>query len=67
MYVDPKDGRCRECGGALTITDADDVTLVVTCTACGERYPVEHDAFNGGYTRYWPALMAKKLHEGGAL
>ena len=44
MRVDPKDGRCRGCGGTLTITDADDATMTVDCE-CGDTYLVETDAF----------------------
>jgi hypothetical protein len=31
MRVNPKDGRCRSCGGELTIIDADDATMTVEC------------------------------------
>jgi hypothetical protein len=31
MRVEPSDGRCRACGGVLTIVDADDVTMTVEC------------------------------------
>ena len=32
MLVEKKDGSCRECGGVLEITDADDATMTVECT-----------------------------------
>ena len=32
MHVDPKHGRCRECGGSLDIVDADDATMTVDQT-----------------------------------
>ena len=31
MKVNPRDGKCRECGGELEIVDADDATLTVSC------------------------------------
>ncbi|HEX5271958.1 MAG TPA: hypothetical protein VFW33_15775 [Gemmataceae bacterium] len=31
MQVDPKDGRCRACGGPLTIIDAGGETMTVEC------------------------------------
>ena len=64
MKVNPSDGRCRSCGGTLDITDADDATLSVECTACGDAYQVETDAFSDGCMTYWPAVMAKKLFGG---
>ena len=48
MRVDPKDGRCRECRGTLTIIDADDATMTVECDDCGDVYLVETDAFGDG-------------------
>lgn len=64
MKVDPKDGQCRSCGGVLEITDADDATMLVECTECGESYDVETDAFNDGCMTYYPQVMARKLREG---
>lgn len=29
MQVNPRDGRCRECGGTLNIVDVDDATMLV--------------------------------------
>ena len=58
MLVDLKDGQCRNCGGQLEVTDADDAMLFVACTQCNnEDYVVEPDAFNDGGLRYWPAAM----------
>ena len=31
VHVSPTDGVCRECGGELRITDADDATMHVEC------------------------------------
>ena len=59
MKVNLSDGRCRECGGTLTIVDADDATMVVECDECGDSYSVEPDAFNDGCMVYYPAVMAE--------
>jgi hypothetical protein len=64
MLVAKKDGVCRECGGVLKITDADDATMSVECTECGETYLVETDAFGDGCMTYYVGFMARKL-EGG--
>jgi transcription elongation factor Elf1 len=64
MIVDPKDGRCRSCGGTLEITDADDATMLVECKKCGETYEVETDAFNDGGMTYYLGIMEEKLREG---
>jgi transcription elongation factor Elf1 len=61
MRVDPKDGTCRECGGELRITDADDATMTVECEGCGVSYEVETDAFNDGCMTYYVPFMAAKL------
>ena len=59
VHVKPTDGSCRECGGPLQITDADDATMLVECDDCGEAYSVEPDAFGDGAIEYWPAIMAE--------
>lgn len=66
MNVNPQDGRCRACGGQLTVIDADDATLTVECQnpQCRELYAVEHDAFNDGAMHYWPHFVAGQM-EGG--
>jgi hypothetical protein len=65
MRVDPADGRCRECGGELDITDADDATMTVECCECGVSYLVETDAFGDGCMKYYVPFMAAKLAGGG--
>jgi hypothetical protein len=66
MRVDPEDGRCRECGGELDITDADDATMTVECRGeCGTTYLVETDAFGDGCMTYYVPFMAAKLAGGG--
>lgn len=64
MQVNPKDGRCRACGGTLAITDADDATMTVRCQDCGEEYLVETDAFGDGAMHYYPALLAGRWRGG---
>ena len=59
MLVDLTDGSCRSCGGQLEIVGADDATMEVKCTECGDCYTVETDAFNDGGIRYWPEIMAE--------
>ncbi len=59
MLVERKDGCCRTCGGQLEITGADDVTVDVECTECGDGYTVETDAFHDGGIVYWPQAMAE--------
>jgi hypothetical protein len=59
MLVELQDGKCRECGGQLEITSADDATLDVECTECGDGYTVEPDAFNDGGIKYWPEAMVE--------
>jgi hypothetical protein len=65
MRVDPEDGRCRECGGELDITDADDATMTVECSECAVSYLVETDAFGDGCMTYYVPFMAAKLAGGG--
>jgi hypothetical protein len=64
LIVNPKDGRCRHCGGTLTIVDCDDETMTVECD-CGECYDVETDAFGDGAMHYHPLFLAQKLQKGG--
>ena len=59
MLVDRKDGYCRTCGGQLEITGADDATMNVECTDCGDECTVEPDSFNDGGITYWPQIMAE--------
>lgn len=64
MRVDPRDGRCRECGGELRIVDADDATMTVECE-CGESYLVETDAFGDGAMDYYPRFMMTRFQDRG--
>jgi hypothetical protein len=48
VTVDRADCTCSECGGALEVTDADDVTMSVECEN-GHTYELEHDAFAAGF------------------
>ena len=59
MLVQLNDGKCRSCGGQLEITGADDATMDVECTECGDGYTVEPDAFNDGGITYWPQAMVE--------
>lgn len=58
MRVDPKDGRCRTCGGPLDIIDADDATMTVACCTCSDTYAVEPDAFGDGAMTYYVDFLA---------
>lgn len=64
MRVDPKDGRCRECGGILQIVGADDCTMDVECIDCGDYYTVEPDAFGDGCMTYFVPFLADQLEAG---
>lgn len=66
MKVNPRDGRCRECGGSLEIVDADDATMLVECTnpECSDSYEVETDAFGDGAAHYYPAVLMEKFQRG---
>jgi DNA-directed RNA polymerase subunit RPC12/RpoP len=64
MRVNPKDGRCRSCGGALEIIEADEASMTVECEDCGESYLVEPDAYGDGCMLYYLGIMQEKL-EGG--
>jgi hypothetical protein len=59
MHVELQDGRCRECGGQLTIIDADDASMTVECD-CGEVYLVETDAFGDGAMHYHLHFLMNK-------
>jgi len=59
ILVELDDGHCRSCQGQLEVTGADDATLDVECTECGDGYTVEPDAFNDGGIKYWPQAMAE--------
>ena len=59
MLVELADGKCRSCGGQLEITAANDATMDVECTECGDGYTVEPDAFNDGGIKYWPEAMVE--------
>ena len=63
MLVDLSDGKCRSCNGQLEITGADDATMDVECTECGDAYTVEPDAFNDGAIKYWLQVMAESDEE----
>jgi hypothetical protein len=65
MMVDLKDGACRTCGSALKIVDADDATMTVDCTECGDSYSVEPDAFGDGCMTYYVGFMAAREEGGG--
>ncbi|MCM2372104.1 hypothetical protein [Aporhodopirellula aestuarii] len=59
MLVDLNDGKCRSCSGQLEVAGADDATIDVKCTECGDGYTVEPDAFNDGGIKYWPEAMVE--------
>lgn len=61
MLVKLRDGECRNCRGALEITDADDATMSVHCLDCGEEHVVETDAFDDGGIHYWPQVITEQL------
>ena len=61
MRVDSQDGRCRNCGGTLTIIDADDATMTVECDDCGDCYLVETDAFGDGCMTYYVGFLTGRM------
>jgi hypothetical protein len=65
MRVDPKDGKCRSCGGVLEIIDVDDATMNVMCEDCGDSYVVEPDAFGDGCMTYYVGFLARHGDEEG--
>lgn len=66
MRVDPRDSRCRECGGNLTIIDFtdDDMLLTVECDACGVLDDIKTEALNDGAIHYLPTFLAERMAEG---
>lgn len=64
MRVDPHDGACRTCGGALEITDADDATMTVACLECGDSYSLEPDAFDDDCLEDDVPYLAIRAEEG---
>ena len=66
MKVELKHGRCRECGAALEVIDADDATMTVECEN-GHCYMVEPDAFGDGALKYFVGFHAQAMatEEGG--
>lgn len=66
MRVDPRDGRCRDCGGQLEIVETDDATMTVECQneECYACYAVEPDAFGDGCMIYFFGILAEKLAGG---
>ncbi len=65
MYVDKKDGVCRSCSGELEIIEADDATMTVACTECGDVYVVETDAYGDGCMTYYVGFIAGKRSQEG--
>lgn len=63
MKVDPRDGRCRTCGGELEITATDDATMTVECKTCGDEYQVEPDAFGDGAQDYYVEANCREFNE----
>lgn len=64
MLVDLKDGSCRTCGSQLEVVDADDCSMHVECTECGDSYEVETDAFGDGCMTYYLGIMTAKMEAG---
>lgn len=60
MKVNPRDGTCRDCGGELSIIDADDATMTVECEMCGVAYFVEPDAFGDGCMTYYVGFLTAR-------
>ena len=58
MLVDRRDGVCRRCGGVLQVTGAEDATMTVACTRCGDTYCVEPDAFQDGCMVYYLGFLS---------
>ena len=44
--------------GQMMVTGADDATMDVECTECGDGHTVEPDFFHDGGVIYWPQAMA---------
>lgn len=65
MLIDKDDGRCYECEGQLELVDADDCSMTVVCTECGEYFTVEPDAFGDGCVTYYiPYMTVMHLTQG---
>lgn len=64
MKVNPKDGRCRSCGGELDIIDADDISMTVACAECADTYQIETDALNDGGIGYYPEFLVSQMQGG---
>lgn len=64
MLVNLSDGRCRECGGQLDITDVDDVSMLVECKRCGDVYQIEPDALGAGCATYYLDMVTRKFQKG---
>ena len=64
IQVAKSDKACFECGGQLTVVDADDISLTVVCEDCGEEWRLESDGLGDGGVEYWPRMMAAKLDGG---
>lgn len=62
MLVNRNEGTCQVCDGTLEVVDADDATMTVSCTKCGETYPVEPDAFGDGCMDYYVPFYSRKLN-----
>ena len=63
ILVDLKDGACAACGGQMMVTGADDATMDIECTECGDGHTVEPDYFRDGGVIYWPQAMAELEEE----
>ena len=59
-WLQRRTGAVAVAGGVLEITDADDATVLVECTECGETYLVEPDAFGDGCMTYYVEVMIRK-------
>lgn len=64
MKVNPRDGRCRSCGGPLEIVHLDDAFMEVVCDHCDDNYHVEPDAFGDGAMVYFLDQMAARRDAG---
>ena len=63
ILVDLKDGACGACGGQMMVTAADDATMDIECSECGDGHTVEPDFFGDGGIIYWPQAMAELEEE----
>ena len=60
MLVKLSDGKCWDCEGQLEVVDADDCSMTVVCTDCGEYFTVEPDAFGDGCAAYYIPFMTDR-------